>query len=405
MSRWVAPMLACFLAVVPAAGQIAVRGDRVHTSAGPVIEDGVVLTVGGRITAVGPASEIAIPPDFEVLSAAVVTPGLIDAHTVVGLSGFLNQPHDQDQLEASAPIQPQLRAIDAYNPDERLVEWVRSFGVTTMHTGHGPGSLISGQTMIVKTVGRTVEEALVKPVAAVAATLGPSAREQGKAPGTRSKAVAMLRAELVKAREYQRKLESAEEGSEPPRDLARETLVGVLRKEIPLMVTVHRANDILTALRVAREFDIDLILDGVAEAHMITREIRESGFPVIVHPPMQRAFGELENLSMATPAKLREAGIRFAFQSGFESYVPKTRVLLFEAAVGARYGLAFQDTLAAATIEAARILGIDDRVGSLEVGKDADLVLFDGDPFEYTTHVKGVVIDGRLVSQGDAEWR
>jgi imidazolonepropionase-like amidohydrolase len=405
MSRWMALISACLFAVAPAAGQIAVRGERVHTSAGPVIEDGVVLMGDGRITAVGPASEIDIPPGFEVLSAAVVTPGLIDAHTVVGLSGFLNQPHDQDQLEASAPIQPHLRAIDAYNPDERLVEWVRSFGVTTLHTGHGPGSLISGQTMIVKTVGRTVEEALVRPVAAVAATLGPSAREQGKAPGTRSKAAAMLRAELVKAGEYQRKLEAAKEGSEPARDLARETLVGVLLKEIPLLVTVHRANDILTALRVAREFDINLILDGVAEAHLVLDEIRESGFPVIVHPPMQRSFGELENLSMETPAKLWEAGIRFAFQSGFESYVPKTRVLLFEAAVGARYGLTFEDTLAAATIEAARILGIDDRVGSLEVGKDADLVLFDGDPFEYTTHVVGVLVNGRHASRGDAEWR
>ncbi len=405
MTRWPAWVATCVCAVGLASGQIAVRGETVHTLAGPAIEDGVVLIDDGRVTSVGPASEIAIPPGYEVFSAAVVTPGLIDAHTVVGLSGYLNQPHDQDHLEASAPIQPQLRAMDAYNPDERLVDWVRSFGVTTIHTGHGPGSLISGQTMVVKTVGRTVEEAVVKPVAAVAATLGPSAREQGRAPGTRSKAVAMLRAELLKAQEHRRKLESAAEGGEPARDLARETLVGVLRKEVPLLVTVNRANDILTALRVAREFDIDLILDGVAEAHLILDEIRESGFPVIVHPPMQRAFGELENLSMETPAKLREAGIRFAFQSGFESYVPKTRVLLFEAAVGARYGLTFEETLAAATIEAARILGIDDRVGSLEVGKDADLVLFDGDPFEYTSHVEAVLINGRLASQGDAEWR
>ena len=128
-------------------------------------------------------------------------------------------------------------------------------------------------------------------------------------------------------------------------------------------------------------------------------DIQEAGVPVILHPTMARAWGETENLSMATAATLREAGVPFAIQSGYESYVPKTRVVLFEAAVASRYGLAFEDALGSITLQAARLLGIDDRVGSLEPGKDADLALFDGDPFEYTSHCVGVVIDGRVVSR------
>ncbi|HEY0404367.1 MAG TPA: hypothetical protein VGC89_01485, partial [Pyrinomonadaceae bacterium] len=136
-----------------ALAQLAVRAETLHTMAGPEIKDGVVLIRDGKIERVGPASQVRIPAGYKTLTARVVTPGLIDAHTVVGLAGYLNQPQDQDQLERSAPLQPELRAIDAYNPRERLIEYLRSFGVTTIHTGHGPGSLISGQTMIIKTQG------------------------------------------------------------------------------------------------------------------------------------------------------------------------------------------------------------------------------------------------------------
>lgn len=383
--------------------QVAVKGRKVYTMSGAPLTDGVVLVRDGRIEAVG--TGLAIPAGYETFEAEVVTPGLVDAHTVVGLSGYLNQAHDQEQTEGSAPMQPQLRAVDAYNPQDRLVDWVRSFGTTTIHTGHGPGKLISGQTMIVKTAGRTVDEAMVRPFAAVAATLGTGARETGGSPGTRSKAVAMLRSRLLEAQAYQRKLDNPGKGEPPARDLEKEALVSVLNGEAPLLVTVHRAGDILTALRVAEEFKIRLWLDGVAEAYLVLDRIRESGFPVIVHPPMQRAIGETENLSMETPVRLAQAGIQFALQTGFEGYVPKTRVLLFEAAAAARYGLAPEAALRAATLGAAEILGVSDRVGSLEPGKDADLVLFDGDPLEYTAHVVGVFVNGRKVSEGDAEWR
>jgi imidazolonepropionase-like amidohydrolase len=391
------------LCAVPLQAQTAFKARRVYTMALEPLADGVVLVRDGKIEAVG--SRLAIPPGYTVHEAEVITPGLVDAHTVVGLTGYLNQNHDQEQTENSSPIQPQLRAVDAYNPEDRLVGWVRSFGTTTIHTGHGPGKLISGQTMIVKTAGRTVEEALVRPWAAVACTLGVSARENEGSPGTRAKAAAMLRARLLEAQAYMKRQEKPGKGDPPARDLEKEALAAVLRGEVPLLVTAHRAADLLTALRIAEEFKIRLWLDGAAEVGLVMDQVRQSGFPVIIHPPMQRAFGETENLSMETPARLAAAGVPFALQTGFEGYVPKTRVLLFEAAVAARYGLAPEAALRAATLGAAEILGIADRVGSLEPGKDADLVLFDGDPLEYTSHVVGVFIEGRKVSEGDAEWR
>lgn len=397
---WMTALL--LVTAVSASGDLAVRGTRVHTMAGEVLQDGVVVVRDGKIAAVGPASDIDIPSGIPVRSAEVVIPGLIDAHTVVGLAGYLNQTQDQEQLERSSAMQPELRAIDAYDPRERLIEWVRGFGVTTLHTGHGPGALVSGQTMVVKTAGNTVEDAVVVPFAMVAATVGNGAevRGGGKSPGTRSKAIAMLRAELIRAGEYRAKVAAAEgdDETEPPaRDLRLEALVRVLDGEAPLLVTVHRHHDLVSALRVREEFDIPMVLDGAAEAYLVPDEIRAAGVPVLIHPTMARAWGDRENLGMETASILVRAGIPVAFQSGYESYVPKTRVVLFEGAVAAAHGMTPEQVLEAMTAGAARILGVDDRVGSLEVGKDGDLALYDGDPLEYTTHCVGVVIDGEIV--------
>ena len=383
------------------AAPLAIRGDVVHTMAGPSLRDGVVLLENGKVRQVGPAADVVIPPGTRILRGAVVTPGLIDAHTAVGLTGFLNQSQDQDQLDAGEPVQPELRAIDSYNPRERLVEWIRGFGITTIHTGHAPGALVSGQTMVAKTVGETVEEAALKPVAMVAVTLGDEARpgDDKKSPGTRSKAVAMLRGELVRAREYARKRDQADVEKRPDRDLRREIFADVLAGKLPLLVTVNRATDIDAALRVAAEFGIRVVLDSAAEAYLATDRIKAAGVPVIIHPTMRRAgMGETENIGFETAAKLRAAGIPVAMQSGYEGYVPKTRVALFEAAVAAANGLTTEEALAAVTVDAATILGVADRVGSLQPGRDADVAVFDGDPFEYTSHCTAVVIDGRIVA-------
>ena len=404
---------ALFFAAAPtvATQDVAVRGEIVHTQSGAPLRDAVVVVRDGKIAAVGPADEVEIPDGMRLLAAAVVTPGLIDSHSVVGLAGHLNYAHDQDQLEPSSPIQPELRATDAYNPREPLIEYVRSFGVTTLHTGHAPAAVVSGQTMIVKTRGETVDEASVVPFAMVAAALGDAVVREDDVPGTRAKAVALLRQELLDARAYVARRASGTEGEEgedegegekgagEALDLRLEALAAVLRRDVPLLVTAHRAHDILTALRIAEEFELDLVLDGAAEILDVAEPVRAAGVPVILHPTMQRATRERESLSFETAAKLDEAGIPFALQGGYESYVPKTRVVLFEAAMAAAYGLPYERALGSITLDAARLLGVDARVGSLEVGKDGDLALYDGDPFEYTSHCVGVVIEGVVVSE------
>jgi imidazolonepropionase-like amidohydrolase len=392
---------AALLAPAAGAAQVAVRGETVYTMAGAPIRDGVVLVRDGRIERVGPASSVAVPQGYRVLTAKVVTPGLVDAHSVVGLAGALNQPQDQDQLDKSDPIQPELRAIDAYNAGEALVEWLRGYGVTTVHTGHGPGALSSGQTMIVKTVGDDVGEALVDSATMVAFTLGSSVSGNFKSVGTRGRGMAMLRAELVKAQEYRGKIRAAggDVTKVANRDLGLEALVRVLDRQMPALVTAQKTTEILAALRLAEEFGFRLVLDGAAESYRMVDDIRRANVPVILHPTMVRLGGDTDGATLETARRLREAGITVALQSGYEGYVPKTRVVLFEAAVAAANGLSFEDALRTVTIDAARIIGADRRVGSLEAGKDADLALFDGDPFEYTTHVCAVLVNGRVVSE------
>jgi imidazolonepropionase-like amidohydrolase len=447
IARLARPLAAALLACsAPLAAQdVAVRAELLHTMAGPPIQDGVVLVRGGKIVAVGPAASVRIPEGIEILTAKVATPGLVDAHSVVGLSGYMNQPHDQDQLDRGAPVQPHLRAVDGYNPDEELVGWLRSLGVTTVHTGHGPGALVSGQTMVAKTWGRTADAAAIVPRAMIAANLGPGALSAEKGPGTRPRQMALLRAALLAARtakpdkprgrtaggegesrsgreneenaaetakpdnlpadtdrregEARGGTKAERENEEKAEKLEAQVWRAVLARQVPLLVTANRAQDIMSALRLKREFGIDLVIDGGAESYLLLDELREAKVTVILHPTMQRHYGDLENASFTTAARLRAAGIPFALQSGFEEYVPKTRVVLWEAGFAAAHGLAPEDALRAITIDAARATGVADRLGSLEPGKDGDLALFDADPLEYTSHVTAVVIGGEVVSR------
>lgn len=380
-------------------GQLAVQADTLYTLEGPKITDGVVLVKDGKVEAVGPASDVRIPSDYEVHKASVATPGLIDAHTVVGLAGIYNQDSDQDQLETSNAIQPELRAFDAYNAREELVSFVLNKGVTTVHTGHGPGALASGQTMIAKTAYNTVEEALIDSATTVAFTLGSAVGRYFEKPGTRSKGVAMLRQKFIEAQNYLEKMNAEDPEKRPDENLEMEALADVLSGELTAMITAHRSHDIMTALRLQEEFGFNMILDGAAEAYLVLDEIKKAGVPVIIHPTMIRTYGDTKNASFTTAGKLAEAGIPFAFQSGYEGYVPKTRIVLFEAAMATAYGLSRTKALEALTSAPAQMLGIDNRVGSLKEGKDADIVLFDGDPFQYTTHVKSVIVDGEVTSK------
>jgi imidazolonepropionase-like amidohydrolase len=301
------------LAAAPLAAQqrpstFVVRGASVLPVTGPAIADGGVLVRDGKIAAVGPFASLDLPAGVIELRAAVVVPGLIDAHATVGLSGLRNVPHDQDQVEKSAPIQPELRAVDAYHARDELVAWLRGFGITTVHTGHGPGALVAGQTMVVKTHGRSVEADVVVPLAMVAASLADSGRAgAGKSPGTRAKSVAMLREQLQKAREH-----AAKKARDPATaaDLGLEVLGRVLAGEVPLLVTAHRAHDILSALRTAREFGFRVVIDGAAEAYQVLPELRAAGVAVIPHPAMARTGGDLEHGTMELAKLLAAARCR-----------------------------------------------------------------------------------------------
>lgn len=386
-------LVTCQLSLVTASAQIAIQGETVWTMSGEPITNGIVLVNNGKIEAVGTAAAVKIPAGYQIISAKVVTPGLIDAHTVIGLNGAANQPHDQMALDGSGPVQPELRATDAYNTDERLIQWVREFGVTTIHTGHQPSALISGQTMVAKTWGKTVEDATIVPTAMIMVTIGTNANAgAGRSPGNRSKQVAMLRAELIKAQENSKKADS-------PKDLKSVAMAAVIKRETPLLINANKAQDIVTALRIAKEFNIRIVLDGAADAPLVMNDIKAAGVAVIIHPTMARAGGDMENLSFETAGKLKAAGIPVALQSGYEGYVPKTRVVLFEAGMAAQNGLSRADALALITIDAAKILGLDSRIGSLAIGKDADIALYDGDPLEWTTHCVGTIINGVLVNK------
>ena len=402
---------------------LVIQAKKVITAAGKTIENGTVVCVDGKIKAIGKTGEVAIPDKASIMQSEVAMPGMIDVRTCVGLSGILNVDQDSDHVESSSPLQPELRAIDAYNPKEELVEYIRSFGVTTIHTGHAPGELMSGQTLIAKTIGNSIEEALLIDGRAIAATLAEASSKSGKSsPGTRGKQMAMLRTLLIEAQELQAKMDAkanpkpdtksdADSGKQSDKDsetekkpepLARnlrlEAVMQVLAGKKALLITADRAQDIASAIRLAEEFKIKIWLDSAADAHLMIPQIKAAGISVLLHPSMARASGEKENQSFLTASKLRAAQIPFAIQGGFEAYVPKVRVVLFEAAIAAAHGLSYEAAIESITISPARILGIQDRVGSLEVGKDADLALYDGDPLEYTTHCVGVIINGKVVS-------
>ncbi len=394
-------ILVCLLGSSSWAETLVVKAKLIHTVSGKSIANGAIVCVDGKIASIGEIATVVIPEGAKVIQAEVVTPGLIDVRSSVGLSGILNVDHDSDHLESSAPLQPELRAIDAYNPREELIEYVRGFGITTVHTGHAPGELISGQTMIAKTRGGTVQDALVFDGKAVCATLTESSQKTGKqSPGTRGKQMAMLRALLIEASEYRSKLNKqsketdASEDSKVARNLKLETIVDVLEGKKALLITADRAQDIASALRLGEEFSIRIWLDSAAEAYQLIPQIKKAGVPVLLHPSMARANGDRENMTFRSASILKESGIPFAIESGFEAYVPKVRIVLFEAALAAAHGLSKEAALESITLSAAKILGIEDRVGSIDVGKEADLALYDGDPLEYTTHCTSVVIDG-----------
>lgn len=397
------------------AQKIAIVADHVYTMEGGAQGGpGIVLINSGKIEAVHAGANAKAPAGYELYRAAYVTPGLIDTDTTAGISGAYNIPHDQDEDEATDPNTADVRSLDSFNPNEILVSYINQFGITTIQSAPGPTNPIAGRAGIFKTRGpqsaaATADQLAVRAESAMIFNLGeiPKATygKNHKPPMTRMKTAEIIRHALAEAQAYQQKWDSwKKEGSdaskEPTRDVRLDALLPVANGTMPAVFTVYRADDIITAIRIGNEFHLKYLLASVTEGYLVRDQIKNAGVPCLVGPIMQRLESpQTANATYEIAGLLDEAGIPIALMSGYEAYVPKNRVLLFEAGVAAANGLGMEKTLRALTVEAARILGIQERVGSLAPGKDADVALFDGDPFEYTSHVLDVFVNGQLSYQ------
>ena len=372
---------------------VVIRAGRIHTAAGEPIRNGTILVRDGTIEYVGDAG-VKVPDGAAVLTAAEVTPGLIDPFTSVGLSGAWNIPADQDQDEQSDPNQADLRVVDGFNPHEPLLDFLRANGTTVVHAVPGRGAVIAGRSAVFRADESPADAALNK-TAGIIINLGESPKDtfRGKpGPQTRMGVAGLVRKAFAEAQAYRAK----KDGAKNPKH---DALVPALEGKVPVYFAAHRADDIATALRLADEFKLKPVIVLGTEAYRMADQLKKAGVPVVVHPTMQRAAGSMETLHAftGTAAALADKGVPVTIGTAFEGYVPKTRVLRHEAAMAAANGLGHDRALRAVTIDAAKLLGIADRYGSIEKGKAADLVLYDGDPFEHATHVTHTVIGGRVV--------
>lgn len=366
--------------------------------------NGYVRTSGEKITAVGDMGELTkdeIEKEEQVLDVggAWVMPGLIDAHCHVGMSEEKWGSAGEDCNEMTNPVTPHLRAVDAVNPMDPAFHDAILAGITSLMTGPGSSNVVGGQSVFMKVQGRCMDHMVIKAPAAMKVAFGENPKtnygEKDVMPGSRMAIAGMLREELYRACCYREKKERGEIGS-GDEDFRMECWLPVLRKEIPLKAHAHRTDDILTAIRIAKEFDLNMTLDHCTEGHLIADEIAEAGFPVIVGPDLtSRSKIEVKNMSFKTAGVLERAGIKTAVMT--DHPVSLIRYLPLCAGLSVKQGLSMEGGLKAITIHAAQICGVDDRVGSLEAGKDADIAVFSGNPMEVFTKTLYTFVNGKEV--------
>lgn len=351
----------------------------------PDLPRGQVLVDGGKIVALGERVDAPAGADTFDAKGRLVTPGLVDAHTHIGVSEECVRWEGEDCNEMSNPVTPEMRAIDGINPLDEAFRNALAGGVTTAVTGPGSANVIGGTFTAIKLYGRCVDDMIIRDPVAMKVALGENPKacygeQGGKLPITRMGIAALLRQTLAKARKYQSDIAQADkEGKPRPFDFQLEALLPVLRREIPLKAHAHRADDMLTVLRIAREFDVDVTLDHCTEGHLIVDKLVEAGRPVLVGPTLgNKSKFELKEKSFATPGILYKAGLTVCIIT--DAPVIPLQHLPLCAGLAMREGLPEQAAWEAITINPARVAGIADRVGSLEVGKDADLAIFDGNP-------------------------
>jgi len=398
---------------------LVIRGGTIITP-DKVIKEGSVLINEGKIAQVG--KDIAVPAGAKVIEAGgkFIIPGMIDAHCHTGVFADGVGWEKSDGNEMTDPITPHLRAIDAIHPDDMAFKDLREAGVTTINTGPGSANVIGGQTVVIKTCGKTVDEMLVCAPVAMKMALGENPKrvygEQKKTPSTRMGNAGVLREWLMKAQDYQEKRERYEQqladykankgnGKEPEppeRNLRLQALGLVLKREIPAHVHAHRADDMLTALRIAAEFDFRVIFIHATEGYKVADILAKEGVPCVVGPILfSRTKYELRGMNPRNPAILSEAGVKVAIQTDQMSAV---KYILFDAALAVREGMDEQEAIKAITIYPAEILGIANRVGSLEEGKDADIVIMSGPPLHVKdSRVERVFIAGKQVYNRETE--
>lgn len=367
-------------------GAVAVTAEHIHTDGR--IFPGTIVAKDGKLLHVVAGS--ATVKNMPIYKAKHVTPGLIDAFSSVGLSGAWNSPADQDQDETSDPNQADLRALDGFNPREPLLDFLSANGTTVIHATPGRVNPIAGRGGVFRTDGITVDGAALVPVGALVVNLGESSK--GKSPTTRMGVAALVRKAFADADAYRVNKPAA-------KNPKHEALVPALEGKVNVYFAAHRKDDIQTALRIAGEFKLKPVIALGTEGYRMAGDLKKAGVPVVAHPTMMRAGGSIETLHAFTgnAAALNAAGVPVTICTGFEGYVPKTRVLRHEAAMAVAAGMDKQRALSAITINAAKLLGIDKEYGSIEAGKVADLVLYDGDPFEHATHVTHTLMRGKVV--------
>ena len=389
-----------------------IKNARLLTMAGDEFNNGYIAAEKGKITSLG--SDVAAAEKLEASGCAevidakgcYVLPGFIDAHCHVGMWEDAVGFEGDDGNEMTDPVTPHLRAIDAiYHADRAFVE-AREGGVTTVVTGPGSANVIGGQFAALKTFGRSVEDMLLKEPVAMKVAFGENPKtvyhEKRQSPMTRMATAAILRESLMKAKEYGQMLDDYERDSEehdkPDYDMKLEALLKVLKGELPMKAHAHRADDILTAIRIAKEFGIHVTIEHCTEGHLITDILLEEKVSVITGPFLtDRSKIELRNQSARAPGILARAGVKTAIMT--DHPCTPVQYLPLCAAVAVKEGMDEVDALKAITINAAEIVGIGDRVGSLEVGKDADIIIMDGPPLELKSKVLYTIINGQVVKR------
>ncbi len=398
MQRLILPALSLFLlsaSVLAQSQAVAFVGAKIIPIAGPEIDDGILLIEAGKIVALGATASMTIPAGVTTVDARgrVIMPGLVDSHSHIG---------EAAGADSSSPIQPEVRVMDAINVRDAGIQKAQAGGITTVNIMPGSGHLLSGQTIYLKLRdGGTIDELIIRlPDGRIAGGIkmanGTNPRRDPPFPGTRAKAASLVREQFVKAQEYREKLRNADPAKRPARDLGMEALVEALEGKRVVHHHTHRHDDILTVLRLAKEFGFRVVLQHVSEGWRVADEIAAAKVPasiIVIDSPGGKL--EAQQLSLSTGKILEEAGAAVGFHT--DDGITDSRLFLRSAGLAVRAGMSRTKALEAMTLANARMLELDERVGSLEPGKDADFILLSGDPLSVYTHVEQTWVEGRKV--------